>query len=163
MLLIRAGAGLLLASSLAGCSFSFSAGGPDYEKLQQGIADELNSTYSSIDQEVTAVDCPKQSELKTGDTFICTADLDGQDVRVEVTATDDDGNVNFSTLDIVYDQDITEDRGFDVTVDCGDGIEVVAIGESFECTAADRRGDTRQVQVTAGDVGEGDSWEIIEE
>ena len=172
MLVKKAGLALLIAGSLTGCSFSLSAGGPDYDKLQQGITDELNKKYSEIDQEVTTVDCPRQSSLKTGDTFICTADLDGNDVRVEVTANDDEGNVTFSTLDIVYDlgstaqglsQEITNDRGFDVAVDCGDGIEVIAIGDSFECTATDPVGDTRQVQVTAGDVGEGDRWEILEE
>lgn len=171
MHLIKIGMGALVLASLTACSFSMSAGGPDYDKLQTAITDELNTSYAEIGQQVTGVECPRQSDLKTGDTFICTADLDANEVRVEVTVDDDDGNVSFSTLDVVYNlptvaeslaTDITADRGFDVTVDCGEGLKVVAIGDAFECTAADESGETRQVQVTAGPVGEGDSWKILE-
>ena len=162
-----------LAPLLASCSFSFSAGGPDYEKLERGITDELNSSYENLDQKVSAVDCPRQSgKVAAGDTFICEADLDGNNVRVEVTAVDDKGEVNFKTLDVVYDltataqgltKEITKDRGFKVTVSCGEGLKVVEAGKSFECEAADRRGDTRTVKVTAGAVGETDKWEIVAE
>ncbi|WP_245906123.1 DUF4333 domain-containing protein [Mycolicibacterium palauense] len=164
---------LLAAPALASCQFSFSTGGPDYEKLENAIGDELNKSYSEISQEVSSVDCPRQDPTpKAGDTFVCTADVDGNPVRVQVNVKDDENNVNFSTMDVVYDlndtaqglaRDISESRGFDVTVTCGEGLKVVEVGQSFECTAADRSGDTRQVKVTAGAVDEPDHWEILNE
>lgn len=161
---------VLLLSPLVACQFSASVGGPDYAKLEKAITDELDGAYTDISRKVSSVECPRQSELKTGDTFVCKADLDGNTVRVLVTATDDEGNVDFKTLDTVFDlertadglgSDISQDRGFDVTVTCGEGLKVVEIGQSFECTAADPRGDTRKVKVTAGAPGESDRWEIL--
>lgn len=157
---------------LVGCSFSFSAGGPDYEKLEGAIADELNTSYSEISRTVAGVDCPRQSDPpKAGDSFICTATVDDKAVRVEAKVGQDDETVDFSTLDVVYDlatvapklaRAISESQGFAVTVTCGEGLKIVEIGKSFECVAADRRGDTRPVKVTAGPVGEADDWEILE-
>lgn len=162
---------VLLAFALSSCSFNFSAGGPDYEKLESGISDELNAAYSKMSRQVSSVDCPRQPDTpKAGDTFVCTADVQGNDVRVEVELADDK-SADFSTLDVLFDlpdtaeglaREISAEHGFDVTVTCGKGLEVVAIGESFECTAADGAGDTRTVKVTAGEVGAEDSWELVE-
>ena len=86
--------------------------------------------------------------------------------------TDDDYNVDFSTMDTVFDLDgtaqalsreISEQQGFPVTVTCGEGLKVVEIGQSFDCVAADDQGATRTVRLTAGAVGENDHWELIEE
>lgn len=164
---------LLFIPALAGCQFSMSAGGPDYEKLENTISDNLNENYQGISKQVSGVDCPRQSETpKAGDTFICKADLDGTPVRVLVTVKDDEQNVDLSTMDTVYElsrvaqrltQEISADRGFAVMVTCGEGLKVVEVGQSFECTAADRSGDTRQVKVTAGAVDAPDRWEIIDE
>jgi hypothetical protein len=161
----------MLAPALASCSFAFSAGGPDYEKLENGISDELNTEYTKLSTTVSEVDCPKPAETpKSGDKFVCTADVDGQKVRVEVTVEEDD-NVSFSTLDSIFDlkatgrdltRDVSNEYGFDVTVDCGEGLEVVANGESFDCAAADRKGDTRTVQVTAGGPDKDDNWEVLD-
>lgn len=164
-------ASLLAPFALAGCSFSFNSGGPDYEKLESAITDELNSSYTEIGREVTTVECPRQDDLAAGDSFVCTATVDDEPVRVEVNVKDDDYNVDFTTLDIVFDlpmtasgleQEISADQGFPVTVDCGEGIEVVAVGGSFECTALNDQGDTVGVEVTAGAVGEQDSWRLVE-
>ncbi|AFM17347.1 hypothetical protein Mycch_2575 [Mycolicibacterium chubuense NBB4] len=161
---------VVVSAAVAACQFSASVGGPDYAKLEKGIADELNNSYKEISRQVSGVACPKPSELKSGDTLICKADVDGNTVRVLATATDDEGNVDFKTLDTVFDLertagslagDISRDRGFDVTVDCGSGLKVVEIGQSFECTAADPQGNTRTVKLTAGAPGENDRWEIV--
>lgn len=163
---------MLLAPILAGCSFSMSAGGPDYDKLERGITDELNASYQEISREVSGVDCEKPSKTpKAGDKFICHADVDGSPVRVQVVVDDDEQNVSFSTLDVVYDlsktaqslvQEISADQGFAVTVTCGEGLKVVEVGKSFECIAADRRGDTRPVKITVGEIGEDDNWELVD-
>ncbi|MCV7193070.1 DUF4333 domain-containing protein [Mycolicibacterium brumae] len=161
----------LLAPAVAACSFSVSSGGPDYEKLESAIADELNASYEPIGRQVDSVDCPRLKDTpKSGDTFICKADLSGNPVRVQVTVTDDKNNVDFATMDTAYDlsnlsqqlaKEISADRGFAVTVTCGEGVKVVEAGKSFECTAADRRGDTRPVKVTAGGVDTSDRWELV--
>ncbi len=163
---------LLLAPALASCSFSFSAGGPDYEKLESAISDELNAQYAKISREVSGVDCPRPSSSpKKGDTFLCGADVEGQNVRVEVTVKDDDNNVSFSTLDSLYDlkttarglsREVSKEYGFAVKVDCGEGLKVVAVGESFECRAADPRGLTRTVKLTAAAPGDKDDWEVVD-
>ncbi|MCB0949089.1 MAG: DUF4333 domain-containing protein [Mycobacterium sp.] len=162
---------LTLVPVVAGCQFSFSSGGPDYKKLESAITDELNKQYSSMSEQVSSVECPRPSSSpKAGSSFTCIADLDGNDVRVEVKFTDDDYNVDFATLDVVFDltetekglsQDISQDYGFNVKVNCGSGLKVVPVGESFECEAVDGRGDTRPVKVTAGGPDNDDTWEVI--
>jgi hypothetical protein len=161
---------LVVLPFLACCHFSVSAGGPDFAKLEKAITDKLDASYAPISRQVSSVDCPRDTSPKTGDTFVCKADVDGNDVRVQVKVTDDKGNVDFSTLDVIFDLDrtakglsreVSKDRGFAVTVTCGEGLKVVEIGQSFECEAADRQGVTRTVKVTAGAPGESDHWEIL--
>ncbi|MFA7509289.1 MAG: DUF4333 domain-containing protein [Mycolicibacterium vanbaalenii] len=165
--LMACGAALLASA----CQFSI-GGGLDYDKLEKAITDELNTSYSSIDQTVSSVECPEQSPRPgKGDTFECTADVGGQTVRVEATVTDDDYNVNFKTKDTLYDlpsaattlsDEISKTLEFPVTADCGEGLKAVEVGATFDCTAADEYGTERTVRVTAEPIGENDSWEIIE-
>ncbi len=157
--------------SLTACSFSFSAGGPDYAELETSIADELKDTYSEISPNAPSVTCPRsQADPKPGDTFICDADVDGEKVRVEVTVKDDEGNVKFSTLDIVYDlprterllgSEIESQMGFPVTVKCGTGLKIVPVGDSFTCSAFDENSVEKTVEVTASEVGK-DNWRIVD-
>jgi Domain of unknown function (DUF4333) len=100
---------LAAAPALASCHVSVSAGGPDYTKLQTASTDELNKSYTAISRQVSGVDCPTDSKPKTGETFICNADVDGNTVRVQAKVTDDDGNVDFRTLDTLFDLDRTAD------------------------------------------------------
>ncbi len=163
---------LLLAPALVSCQFSFSSGGLDHAKLESSIKGELDGLYSEIGRQVSTVECPRDVKTpKPGETFICNVDVDNQNVRVEVKVNDDDYNADFSTLDVVFDladtakelsREISAEYGFAVTVTCGEGLEVVAVGDSFECNAIDRSGDSRVVKVTAGAVGEDDSWEVLE-
>ena len=156
---------------LTACNFSFSAGGPDYDKLEKTISDELKGSYSEITPDAPTVTCPRdQAEPKKGDTFICTADVEGKPVRVEVTVKDDEGNVGYSTLDIVYEQtrtekwlesDIEAKMGFPVTVKCDSGLTIVAVGETFTCTAVDEASVQKTVEVKADDVGK-ESWRIVD-
>lgn len=166
-LLPTCGAVLLLTA----CQFSFSSGGLDHAKLESAISDELNTTYETISQQVSSVDCPQDQNPGPGETIICTAQVGDQSVRVESTVTDEDYNVDFSTLDTLYDlpsvgsmlsDELTDQLGFPVTVSCGEGIMAVEIGQTFDCTAADEAGNERTVRLTAGAVGEDDHWELIE-
>ncbi|HEX9833607.1 MAG TPA: DUF4333 domain-containing protein, partial [Mycobacterium sp.] len=157
--------------SLTACNFSFSAGGPNYDELETSIADELKDSYSEISPNAPTVTCPRsQPTPKPGGTFICNADVDGEKVRVEVTVEDDEGNVKFSTLDVVYDlprteqllaSEIESQMGFPVTVTCGTGLKIVPVGDSFTCTAADENSVEKTVEVTAVEVGK-DNWRIVD-
>lgn len=164
-LVVSCGAAL----ALSACSFSI--GGLDYDKLESGITEELNSSYSSLGLSVSGVECPETSPgPKKGDSLECSAQVGGQTVRVDATVTDDDYNVNFKTRDTLYDlptvadtltESVSQQVGFDVTVDCGEGLKAVEVGTTFDCTAADPQGEERTVRVTAAPVGEDDSWELI--
>jgi hypothetical protein len=46
------------------------------------------------------------------------------------------------------------------TLDCGDGLKVVSLGDSFDCTAADPPGDTRTARITAS--RDGEFWEVLD-
>lgn len=164
--LISCGAALVLSA----CSFS--VGGLDYDKLEKAITDELNNSYSSINQKVSSVDCPEQSPSpKAGDKFECKAEVGGQTVRVDVNVKDDDYNVDYETRDTLYDLpsvsdtlsgELSSQLGFPVTVDCGEGLKTVEVGKTMDCTAADEEGVERTVQITAAPVGEEDSWELLD-
>ncbi len=163
---------VLLASPLAACQFSASTGGLDYNKLETAITDELNKSYSSISQKVSSVDCPQQSPSPAkGDKFVCTAEVGAEKVRVETTVTDDDYNVHFGTIDTLYDLpktatsltgDLSDQLGFPVTVDCGEGLKAVEVGKTLDCTATSAEGDQRTVRLTAAPVGESDKWELVD-
>ena len=60
----------------------------------------------------------------------------------------------------VLSTEISKEVDFAVTTTCGEGLKVVPIGDSFECTAADEIGDTRTIRVTARP--EGEFWEVLE-
>jgi Domain of unknown function (DUF4333) len=157
------------AVGLTGCQSPFTSAEPDYEALESYISDEINDDYSSlIGHQVSGVDCPRQADTVTsGESFLCTVDLDGHAVRVQVTANDE--GLDFNTLDMVYDLgpaaealavEISNEVEFPVTLSCGDGLKVVPIGDSFECTAADEYGDTRTIRITANPDGE--FWEVLD-
>lgn len=145
----------------------------DYDKLQAQINENLTAQYREVGHTPSDVECAR-SKLppKTGDTVECTATVDGHDdqtVRIEVTVGEE-GHLNFRTLDTLYDlptvgeklaEQLTANQGFDVSVDCGEGIKIVADGQSFDCTATDPAGHDRTLRVTAGGVGNDDRWELL--
>lgn len=163
---------LLIAPLLAACQAALSMGGLDIAKVQAAISSELNTSYASISRVVSSVDCPAVPDKPAaGDTFVCNADVDSQRVRVEVTVADADYNVNFTTLDVLFDlprtaaglaDAVSAHYDFAVEVTCGDGLRVVEVHQTLDCTATDPLGNTRTVRVTAGAPGEDDEWEIIE-
>ena len=152
-------AALAGAAILTGCQSPFASPEPDYEGLENYISDELNDRYPPvIATHLSGVECPRQAEaLKPGDSLVCRVDLEGHTVRLEVAVTDT--QFRFSALDAVYDlsteaddlaEHISDKVDASVTLDCGEGLKVVPIGESFECTAADTSGDSATIRVTAG-------------
>jgi hypothetical protein len=139
--------------------------------MEARITERLNQEYASVNISavVSTVDCPRSGRTPTpGEEFICLADLDGQAVRVEVAVND--RGFEYSTLDVAYDAayaaqklstNVSEEIGFPVTLNCGEGLKVIPAGDSFVCPATDENGGTRTIEVTA-DL-DGTTWEIVEE
>jgi len=160
-----------LTLALFGCNASVSIGGPDYGALEKNITTELDNAYASMSRKVSSVKCPRLADdPKAGDTFVCVADLGGNDVRVDVTVENDEGAVKFTTRDVVFDlaatangltTDVASQVGFPVTVDCGQGLKIVEVGSTFTCTALDAQGDSGTIEVTARNAGDSD-WRLVE-
>ena len=95
LLRVRAGLAVAVAvAALTACSFSASVGGDDLdtnraeEVIAEGILDQT-------DTEVT-VQCPDDVAIEQDNTFDCTArESDGTESTVEVTQTDDEGNIQW--------------------------------------------------------------------
>lgn len=156
---------LAMIVGLVASACSFSIGGPDYAKLEASISEEINTAFESFDTTTTMVDCPEQDNLDVGAQFICTVqltDLDG-DMRVTVEVVSDDLDVEFNTLDLLYDmrvveaaiaEDQTSELGIEIAVDCGDDrLQAIEGGASFECTATDPEGFSATVDVVTDNEG----------
>jgi hypothetical protein len=98
--LIALGAGaLLVTAALSGCSGSVSVGGSnlDIDKLESTVATEMQTQLNLSG--TPTVTCPDPVPIEQGNVFTCTAELDGDTIDVEVTQTDDQGNVTWQTVD----------------------------------------------------------------
>jgi hypothetical protein len=92
---IRASVSVLaLGLLLSACTVTI--GGPDIDALEQAIVETGDEQRPDLGP--WTAECPDAPDsLSQGDTFTCTAtSADGSDFVVTVTATDDDGNVDFS-------------------------------------------------------------------
>ena len=140
--------------AIAGCSKTVTV-----EDLQTKVADELNKSYeqSGLDKKVSSVKCPDQmSTAENGKTYVCTADLENNKVRVGVVM-EDQSIKSITSLDAVYDlaklsKDLTDQKtkevGHPVAVNCGTGLKVVPAGDKFTCEYID--GETKTtIEVTA--------------
>jgi hypothetical protein len=96
--LISISAGVFAIAALTGCSASVSTGSSnlDIGKLESTVASEMQ-TQLNLPAEPT-VTCPDPVPIEQGNVFTCTAELDGDTVDVEVTQTDDQGNVTWKTV-----------------------------------------------------------------
>lgn len=87
----RYGALALTILAVAGC-------GDDPLTLDHGVVE--NGIEAGIAQQqhiLSTVSCPPDIEARKGRTFVCTATLaSGEQLPVDVTATDDKGNVSYS-------------------------------------------------------------------
>jgi hypothetical protein len=160
---LAASASVLLV--LAGCSASVDQG-----KMKSGIEGYLES--AGVDATLEDEPCDDATDLKAGDTFECVATVDGQELHLEATMTDDDGNVSIINKDAVLDMGVMvdyvtstvlENAGVTLTdVDCGDRTTLVqAPGSSFDCAVTADDGATATVVVTVEDIDGTVSSEII--
>lgn len=89
--MLGAGA-LVVAATLSGCS----AQELDVDKLESTISTEMQSQLDL--PAAPTVTCPDSIPIEQGKVSTCTAELDGDSVDVEVTQTDDQGNVTWKTV-----------------------------------------------------------------
>ena len=84
---------LALALAAVACSKTL-----DMTELEGSLKDQLET---QLDVTGLTVDCPDDVEAKAGDTFRCTATgTDGSEVTIEVTQTDDQGNLTWEIVDV---------------------------------------------------------------
>ena len=88
----RLAAFAVLAIATVACTKTLDSDGLERE-LKTDLEGELAAT-------ITSVDCPSDIEVKTGDTFTCTAQEEsGTSFTLEVTQSDDKGNVAWDLVD----------------------------------------------------------------
>jgi hypothetical protein len=115
---------------------------------------------------VVGVDCPENIKAKQGETFECMARLAGQaDLPVTVEQLDNEGNVRFGTRGIVIAQlveqglvETAKSRGADLKVDCGERVRKATTGETFECKATSKTGETENIKIEVTD--DKGSWKV---
>jgi hypothetical protein len=157
----------LSAVALGGCSTTTTL---DRDKLHAFIENDLIDDEAV---EVTDADCPEVEDPEVGQTFECTAQVEGQDVRIGVTVTDaEEGIVDIESLDAILvmsvlesgiADDLTEQLGFDVTIECSDEDYLVAeVASVLTCEASDGAGETAAVDVTVTDAAGNVTFEIVE-
>lgn len=89
---------LIAAVVLAGCSVSI--GGLDTDTLAEQIEAEIETQAPGVD--IVSVECPDNVQPQSGDVFTCRATAgDGSVGTIEVTQTDDEGNVTWEVTDVM--------------------------------------------------------------
>jgi hypothetical protein len=90
--IVRTVGALALVVAAAACSKSL-----DATELEGSLKDQLET---QLDVTGLTVDCPDDIEAKAGDTFRCTATgSDGSEATIEVTQSDDQGNLTWEIVD----------------------------------------------------------------
>ena len=79
-------------TALAACSSS----SLDMTKLETTLATELQSQLDL--SAAPTVTCPEDVPIEKDNVFNCTAALDGETADIEVTQTDDQGNVSWEVV-----------------------------------------------------------------
>jgi hypothetical protein len=109
----------------------------------------------------TDVSCPSDIEAEAGATFVCSAFLEGQPISFTVTQTDDDGNVEVTSVNTFVDvatveaaltQQVGDAAGVEVMSTChvnGHSVLVDGVGAPIPCTVANVEDPSDTVEVTA--------------
>lgn len=110
---------------------------------------------------VGEVNCPDR-EIKEGDVFTCTGELNDQTLKFDVTQTDDEGTIEAEPTQAVLDisaakalveKSVGEQNQTTVTADCGSEDYVVRdVGSTLECQFADAGGNGGTIVLTVTDV-----------
>lgn len=132
------------------------------EVVTEGLKEEID-----VDFDVT---CPKDIEIRKGDTFDCTAiDPDDYEVIVRSTQTDADGTFdweiveyyNTEKLEASIAEGLKEQAKIDFTVECPEEVEM-AVGADYACVATDPDGEETTIATETTEDGD-INWEPVED
>ena len=145
---------------LGGCSVSVE----ETKQLNTGKAEGVIRSFlqGKLGSPVDEVSCPPR-EAKQGDVFQCTARVEGQPVLLQVTQSDNEGNVDVVLVQAIIDlkqavtlveQQVGAAKGIPVQADCGNQRYLVKDpGSTFDCRATPKSGGaSSRVVVTVKDV-----------
>jgi len=154
-------AGVAAALLVAGCTNVL-----DEAKAESTIRDDL---AKQLGASVASVDCPADRAVKAGDVFECTAKTqDGQDLAVQVTQEDDQGNIEWElTTELLNVDDLLSVLGewlpqqgvTPKAIDCPKA-RVLKAADTFDCTVTADDGRTLTVTVIQDDDQGNVSWEL---
>ncbi len=129
------------------------------EKGEDIISEFMEENYKGLT--VGEVKCPER-EIKEGDVFTCTGELNEQTLKFDVTQTDDEGTIEAEPTQAVLDisaakalveKSVGEQNQTTVTADCGSEDYVVSdVGSTLECEFTDAQGEGGTVVATVTDV-----------
>lgn len=151
------GAIVVAAGLVVGALVLFGSSSLDTTKLQQEIA-RLAQDKAGV--AATGVSCPDR-EIKAGDQFTCTAQLDGQPAKFTVKQQDDKGNVHIQLDDSLVVVPKLEDQlskqaqsdfGFQITSSCdagGHSVLIDGVGKPVNCTLTDAEDSSNTLKVVA--------------
>lgn len=148
---------VLLAGVVVGGLLLFGRSSLNTAELQKDIT-QLTQEKAGV--AATDVSCPER-EMKAGDRFTCTAQLEGQSAHFTVEQRDDKGNVHIqlddtlvvvSQLEGLLTKQVANDVGFQVTSSCeagGRSVLVDGVGKPVRCTVSDLSDPSNSIVVTA--------------
>lgn len=152
----------LAASVLVGCSSTIDVSSLE-EQVQKGMAEQLGGEWT--------VQCPDSMEVKAGLTANCEAtSTDGTTEQVNITQTDDQGNVTWEVpstdldvdkLEASLQTEIAAQAGGEWTVQCPDSIPLQK-DLTANCEATNADGQSVMINVTQTDDQGSVSWESAE-
>lgn len=108
---------------------------------------------------ITSVNCPSNVEIKAGSQYECQAVVDNTPFTVELNIQDASGAFKVNSKGIVLlpkiersiAANVKQQKGVDITVNCGGKIKVARAGDTFECQATLPGGKTQPAKITVND------------
>ncbi|MBW4621980.1 MAG: DUF4333 domain-containing protein [Cyanosarcina radialis HA8281-LM2] len=108
---------------------------------------------------ITSVNCPSNVEIKAGSQYECQAVVDNTPFTVELNIQDASGAFKVNSKGIVLlpkiersiAANVKQQKGIDITVNCGGQIKVARAGDTFECQATLPGGKTQPAKITVND------------
>lgn len=154
---LAAGALTALPAAATGCS-SATSRTIDAASASSQISRQLAARYHATP---TQVSCPSGVAARRGRTFVCTAVLDGQPIRLEATVTGTSGTFTVEPIDPILVPSSVADQlsrlissriGRPASVTCpGGAVVVVPVQRTLTCVATIPGATPRQVVVTVVD------------
>jgi hypothetical protein len=128
--------GILLGFVLGASAFSAGCG---KKVLKATIESGIKSAFEKQSIAFKSVSCPGDRDVKAGDTFECTGELEGGKATIGVTQKNDQGHFEFDikgfvVVESVMAGEMDKKAGKSVGLKCAQKVVVLRKGESTSCT-----------------------------